>query len=170
MLQKLSSRERLLILFAGGLLVALALGLLISLIVQKRTELHRQLAQGRRDVKTLIKLKDEIQSMSDAGQLPDQNQLLIIVTQAMQDRNLTANVRDRIEKVGRNDEKVMVEMSFSGIPLQPLFELLYDLEYKQARGISVGELNIRKQYSNRDIYDVRLTIYVLQPVKTRQQN
>jgi hypothetical protein len=148
------------------LLAVLALGLLGHIILDKRADLRKQLTQARRDVKTMVKLRDEIQSMSATGTIPDQNQLLTIVTQALQDRNLNASsIRDGIEKVGRNEEKIVVEINFSGIPLEPLFGLLYDLEYKQTNGITVGDLMIRKPMPGREIYDVKLKVYVLQPVK-----
>ena len=165
MFDKLSSRERLLLLLAGVLFGMLALGLLGHLILEKRSNLRKQLVQARRDVKTLVKLRDEIQSMSSTGQPPDQNQLLSIITQSLQNRNLTASsIRDKVEKSGRNDQKILVTVTFSGIQLDPLMQFLYDIEYRQTNGMTVGNLHIGKALS-KDVYDVSVTIYVIQPIK-----
>lgn len=165
MLDKLSSRERLLLMLAGVLFGVLALGLLGHLILEKRSNLRKQLAQARRDVKTLVKLRDEIQSMASTGNPPDENQLLSIVTQSLQNRNLTASsIRSDEQKVGRNDKRTQVKVTFSGVQLEPLMQFLYDMEYTQTNGVTVGDLHIGKALS-RDSYDASITVYVLQPVK-----
>jgi type II secretory pathway component PulM len=165
MFDKLSSRERLLLLFAGILLALLATGLLGHLILEKRSTLKKQLAQARRDVKTLVKLRDEIQSMANMANPPDENQLLATVTQSLQNHNLTASsIRPDDQPAGRNEKKIQVKVTFSGVQLQPLMQFLYDMEYRQTNGITVGDLYIVRALS-RDSYDASITVYVVQPAK-----
>lgn len=165
MLDKLSARERLLLLLAGIFLAVLMLGFVGHLILEKRANLRRQLVQARRDVKTLVKLRQDIQSMAATGNLPDENRLLSIVSQAIQNRNLTASsIRPDEQKVGRNDKKILVKVTFSGVQLQPFLQFLYDMEAEQKNGITIGELRIRKALA-RETYDASVTIYVMQPVK-----
>jgi len=55
-------------------------------------------------------------------------------------------------------------VTFSGVQLEPLMQFLYDMEYTQTNGVTVGDLHIGKALS-RDSYDASITVYVLQPVK-----
>lgn len=163
-MSKLSQRERLLLLLAAGFILILGLGWSVQWLVQGSSQRHRELQTARRNVKLLQKLKGDIDSMASfGGNLPDQTRLVAMATQAIQNQKLNAtSVRDRVEKVDRNDQKISVEMSFNGISLDPLFKMLHELEYGQG-GLSVGELTIRRALSGRELYDVHLTVYVIAP-------
>lgn len=165
-MSKLSQRERLLLLLAAGFLALMALGWGAQWLAQGSSRRHRELQSARRNVKLLQKLKGDIDSMAAfGGSLPDQTRLVTMATTAIQNQKLNAtSVRDHAEKVDRNDQKISVEMSFNGIPLDPVFKLLHELEYGQG-GLSVGELTIRRALSGRDVYDVHITVYVIAPGK-----
>jgi len=128
---------------------------------KKRSELRLSLERSRSELQTIIRLKDSISSIPNVGTIPNRNQFLTLVTQKLQELKLTPNnIRDREERIGKGNSKmIIIDLSFNGIDLQKLFQFVYEIEYNQ-KGIKIKELLIRKPLPGRDIFDVRMSIYV----------
>lgn len=161
MWDKLNQRERLLLSFTLVFVFLVGIIFMGRLISQKRSELKQNIEKTRQELQMLIRLRDNIASIPNISNLPNRNELLTIITQKLQELQITPNnIRDREEKSG-NKKIVIVELSFNGINLQKLFQFIYDIEYNR-NGIKINELLIRKPLPGRDIFDVRMNIYVEQ--------
>lgn len=161
MWEKLNQRERFLLSLTLFFLFIVVIVFMIRFISQKRSELKQSIEKSRMELQTLIRLRDNIASIPNISNLPNRNELLTLITQKLQQLQLSPNnIRDREEKSG-NKKIVMVELSFNGINLKKLFEFIYEIEYNQ-NGIKINELLIRKPLPGRDIFDVRINIYVEQ--------
>jgi hypothetical protein len=161
MWSKLNQRERILLMVASFLVFILLTVFLFRMIAKKRSELRQNLERSRSELQTIIRLKDSISSIPNVGTIPNRNQLLTLVTQKLQELKLTPNnIRDREERIGKgNSNMIIIDLSFNGIDLQKLFQFVYEIEYNQ-KGIKIKELLIRKPLPGRDIFDVRMSIYV----------
>ncbi len=161
MWDKLNQRERFLLTLTLLFVFIIGIFFMIRLISQKRSELKQNIEKTRLELQTLIRLRDDISRIPNISNLPNRNELLTLITQKLQELQLTPNnIRDREEKSG-NKKIVTVELSFNGINLQKLFQFIYEIEYNR-NGIKISELLIRKPLPGRDIYDVRMNIYVEQ--------
>lgn len=163
MWDKLNQREKLLLILTLFILILLGLTLLIQSLSKKREETRQNLEKARQDLQTLIRLKNQIQSIPGIDDVPGKNELLTLITGKLEEMQLSPNsIRDREETVGKSGAKVVfVDMSFNGISLHKLWKFLYEIEYSR-RGIRIKELVIRKPLPGRDIFDVRLTVFVEQ--------
>ncbi len=161
MWSKLNQRERILLVVASSLVFILLTVFLFRIIAKKRSELRLSLERSRSELQTIIRLKDSISSIPNLGTIPNRNQLLTLVTQKLQELQITPNnIRDREERIGKGNSKmILIDLSFNGINLQKLFQFIYEIEYNQ-KGIKIKELLIRKPLPGRDIFDVRMSIYV----------
>jgi hypothetical protein len=161
MWSKLNQRERILLMVASFLVFILLTVFLFRMIAKKRSELRLSLERSRSELQTIIRLKDSISSIPNVGTIPNRNQFLTLVTQKLQELKLTPNnIRDREERIGKgNSNMIIIDLSFNGIDLQKLFQFVYEIEYNQ-KGIKIKELLIRKPLPGRDIFDVRMSIYV----------
>jgi hypothetical protein len=161
MWSKLNQRERILLMVASFLVFILLSVFLFRMIAKKRSELRLSLERSRSELQTIIRLKDSISSIPNVGTIPNRNQFLTLVTQKLQELKLTPNnIRDREERIGKgNSNMIIIDLSFNGIDLQKLFQFVYEIEYNQ-KGIKIKELLIRKPLPGRDIFDVRMSIYV----------
>jgi hypothetical protein len=161
MWSKLNQRERILLMVASFLVFILLTVFLFRMIAKKRSELRLSLERSRSELQTIIRLKDNISSIPNVGTIPNRNQFLTLVTQKLQELKLTPNnIRDREERIGKgNSNMIIIDLSFNGIDLQKLFQFVYEIEYNQ-KGVKIKELLIRKPLPGRDIFDVRMSIYV----------
>jgi hypothetical protein len=161
MWSKLNQRERILLMVSSFLVFILLSAFLFRMIAKKRSELRLSLERSRSELQTIIRLKDSISSIPNVGTIPNRNQFLTLVTQKLQELKLTPNnIRDREERIGKgNSNMIIIDLSFNGIDLQKLFQFVYEIEYNQ-KGIKIKELLIRKPLPGRDIFDVRMSIYV----------
>jgi len=161
MWNKLNQRERILLIVASFLVFILLSVFLFRVIAKKRSELKQNLERSRSELQTIIRLKDSISSIPNVGTIPNRNQFLTLVTQKLQELQITPNnIRDREERIGKSNSKmIIIDLSFNGINLQKLFQFIYEIEYNQ-KGIKIKELLIRKPLPGRDIFDVRMSIYV----------
>jgi hypothetical protein len=161
MWSKLNQRERILLMVSSFLVFILLSVFLFRMIAKKRSELRLSLERSRSELQTIIRLKDSISSIPNVGTIPNRNQFLTLVTQKLQELKLTPNnIRDREERIGKGNSKmIIIDLSFNGIDLQKLFQFVYEIEYNQ-KGIKIKELLIRKPLPGRDIFDVRMSIYV----------
>ncbi|MCX7809714.1 MAG: hypothetical protein N2247_02275 [Leptospiraceae bacterium] len=161
MWSKLNQRERMLLMVSSFLVFILLSVFLFRMIAKKRSELRLSLERSRSELQTIIRLKDSISSIPNVGTIPNRNQFLTLVTQKLQELKLTPNnIRDREERIGKgNSNMIIIDLSFNGIDLQKLFQFVYEIEYNQ-KGIKIKELLIRKPLPGRDIFDVRMSIYV----------
>jgi hypothetical protein len=161
MWSKLNQRERMLLMVSSFLVFILLSIFLFRMIAKKRSELRLSLERSRSELQTIIRLKDSISSIPNVGTIPNRNQFLTLVTQKLQELKLTPNnIRDREERIGKGNSKmIIIDLSFNGIDLQKLFQFVYEIEYNQ-KGIKIKELLIRKPLPGRDIFDVRMSIYV----------
>jgi len=161
MWSKLNQRERILLMVSSFLVFILLSVFLFRMIAKKRSELRLSLERSRSELQTIIRLKDSISSIPNVGTIPNRNQFLTLVTQKLQELKLTPNnIRDREERIGKgNSNMIIIDLSFNGIDLQKLFQFVYEIEYNQ-KGIKIKELLIRKPLPGRDIFDVRMSIYV----------
>jgi hypothetical protein len=161
MWSKLNQRERILLMVSSFLVFILLSVFLFRMIAKKRSELRLSLERSRSELQTIIRLKDSISSIPNVGTIPNRNQFLTLVTQKLQELKLTPNnIRDREERIGKGNSKmIIIDLSFNGIELQKLFQFVYEIEYNQ-KGIKIKELLIRKPLPGRDIFDVRMSIYV----------
>jgi hypothetical protein len=161
MWSKLNQRERMLLMVSSFLVFILLSVFLFRMIAKKRSELRLSLERSRSELQTIIRLKDSISSIPNVGTIPNRNQFLTLVTQKLQELKLTPNnIRDREERIGKGNSKmIIIDLSFNGIDLQKLFQFVYEIEYNQ-KGIKIKELLIRKPLPGRDIFDVRMSIYV----------
>ncbi|GIX40973.1 MAG: hypothetical protein KatS3mg129_0706 [Leptospiraceae bacterium] len=162
MWNKLNQRERFLLVFASAFVLILTIILLFQIISKKRKELRLSIERSRSELQTLIRLKEDISSIPSIRKLPNRNQLLTLVTQKLQELQVTPNnIRDREERIGKGNSKmIIIDLSFNGVNLQKLFQFIYELEYNQS-GVKIKELLIRKPLPGRDIFDVRMSIYVI---------
>lgn len=161
MWSKLNQRERMLLMVSSFLVFILLSVFLFRMIAKKRSELRLSLERSRSELQTIIRLKDSISSIPNVGTILNRNQFLTLVTQKLQELKLTPNnIRDREERIGKGNSKmIIIDLSFNGIDLQKLFQFVYEIEYNQ-KGIKIKELLIRKPLPGRDIFDVRMSIYV----------
>lgn len=161
MWSKLNQRERILLMVSSFLVFILLSVFLFRMIAKKRSELRLSLERSRSELQTIIRLKDSISSIPNVGTIPNRNQFLTLVTQKLQELKLAPNnIRDREERIGKGNSKmIIIDLSFNGIDLQKLFQFVYEIEYNQ-KGIKIKELLIRKPLPGRDIFDVRMSIYV----------
>jgi hypothetical protein len=161
MWSKLNQRERMLLMVSSFLVFILLSVFLFRMIAKKRSELRLSLERSRSELQTIIRLKDSISSIPNVGTIPNRNQFLTLITQKLQELKLTPNnIRDREERIGKGNSKmIIIDLSFNGIDLQKLFQFVYEIEYNQ-KGIKIKELLIRKPLPGRDIFDVRMSIYV----------
>ncbi|MCS7204427.1 MAG: type II secretion system protein GspM [Leptospiraceae bacterium] len=161
MWNRLSPREKLLLVIVVIILFILGLAFVFQIIIKKQQEIESSIEKKRKDLQTLVRLKNQISAIPKIPDIPDKNELLTIITQKLQEKQITPNsIRDREEKTGKTKTKtIFVDMSFNGIALPPFWEFLYEIEYQQ-RGVKIKELVIRKPLPGRDIFDVRLTLYV----------
>jgi len=161
MWSKLNQRERMLLMVSSFLVFILLSVFLFRMIAKKRSELRLSLERSRSELQTIIRLKDSISSIPNVGTIPNRNQFLTLVTQKLQELKLTPNnIRDREERIGKgNSNMIIIDLSFNGIDLQKLFQFVYEIEYNQ-KGIKIKELLVRKPLPGRDIFDVRMSIYV----------
>jgi len=161
MWSKLNQRERMLLMVSSFLVFILLSIFLFRMIAKKRSELRLSLERSRSELQTIIRLKDSISSIPNVGTIPNRNQFLTLVTQKLQELKLAPNnIRDREERIGKGNSKmIIIDLSFNGIDLQKLFQFVYEIEYNQ-KGIKIKELLIRKPLPGRDIFDVRMSIYV----------
>jgi|GEM_PF-3343454 hypothetical protein len=161
MWSKLNQRERMLLMVSSFLVFILLSVFLFRMIAKKRSELRLSLERSRSELQTIIRLKDSISSIPNVGTIPNRNQFLTLVTQKLQELKLAPNnIRDREERIGKGNSKmIIIDLSFNGIDLQKLFQFVYEIEYNQ-KGIKIKELLIRKPLPGRDIFDVRMSIYV----------
>jgi len=161
MWSKLNQRERMLLMVSSFLVLILLSVFLFRMIAKKRSELRLSLERSRSELQTIIRLKDSISSIPNVGTIPNRNQFLTLVTQKLQELKLAPNnIRDREERIGKGNSKmIIIDLSFNGIDLQKLFQFVYEIEYNQ-KGIKIKELLIRKPLPGRDIFDVRMSIYV----------
>ncbi|GIX43552.1 MAG: hypothetical protein KatS3mg129_3285 [Leptospiraceae bacterium] len=162
MWSKLNQRERFLLILAAAFVLILTIILLFQIIAKKRKELRLSIERSRSELQTLIRLKEDISSIPSVRTLPNRNQLLTLVTQKLQELQVTPNnIRDREERIGKGNSKmIIIDLSFNGVNLQKLFQFIYELEYNQS-GVKIKELLIRKPLPGRDIFDVRMSIYVI---------
>ncbi len=160
MWDKLNQREKILLSFSIVLLSMIALFFLFRFILKKKEELKQNIERSRTELQTLIRLKEDISSIPTNPNTWNRNQLLTLITQKLQELQITPNnIRDREEGSGKGKSKlIFIELSFNGINLYQLFQFIYELEYNQ-KGIKIKELVIRKPLPGRDIFDVRMSIY-----------
>ncbi len=161
MLQRLNPRERVLLFLVLILITLLIIFYSFQFFSKKKKEFSEEIQKSRNQLQRLIRIKENIANIPKVPNLPDRNQFLNLVSQKLQELQLTPNsIRDREEKIGKDTYKmIIIDLSFNGISLQKLFQFLYEMEYNQ-RGIKVREIMIRKPLPGRDIFDVRLSIYV----------
>jgi hypothetical protein len=161
MWNKLNQRERFLLIITATIIVVLSLIFIFRIITKKRNELKLDIERSRSDLKTILRLKENISQIPSVGRLPNRNQLLTLITQKLQELQITPNnIRDREEISEKGKSKlIFVDITFNGISLQKLFQFIYEIEYNQ-QGIKIKELLIRKPLPGRDIFDVRMSIYV----------
>lgn len=161
MLQKLNPREKVLLFVVIILITILLFFYSFQIISKKRREVIEGIRKSRNELQTILRIKENISNIPKISNLPDKNQFLNLVSQKLQEIQLTpSSIRDREEKIGKDSSKmIIIDLSFNGISLQKLIQFLYEMEYNQ-RGIKVREIIIRKPLPGRDIFDVRLSIYV----------
>lgn len=161
MLEKLNQREKFLLGITLVFIFSIVVFLAFRLIKKKKEEISEETLKLQNDLQTLQRLKENIASIPKIADIPDKNQFLNLVSQKLQELQLTPNnIRDREEKIGKGNSKmILIDLSFNSIPLPKLFQFLYEIEFNQ-KGIKVREILIRKPLPGRDIFDVRLSIYV----------
>ncbi|MFN3605369.1 MAG: type II secretion system protein GspM [Leptonema sp. (in: bacteria)] len=161
MLGKLNQREKFLLLVSSVFVFLVLVFYTFRFVSKKREEYREEIQKSKKELQTLLRLKDSIANIPKISNIPDKNQFLELVSQKLQELALTPNsIRDREEKIGKDDARmIIIELSFNGISLDKLFRFLYEMEYNQ-RGIKVREILIRKPLPGRDIFDVRLSLYV----------
>lgn len=161
MLEKLNQREKFLVAVALILVFSIFIFIAFRLIKKKKEEIIEETLRLQNELQILQRLKENIASIPKVSDIPDKNQFLNLVSQKLQEMQLTPNnIRDREEKIGKGNSKmILIDLSFNSIPLPKLFQFLYEIEYNQ-KGIKVREILIRKPLPGRDIFDVRLSIYV----------
>ncbi len=161
MWEKLNQREKILLTLVSIFLFILFLFFIYKFISKRKLELEQNLQKTRRELQTLISLKETINSIPQVPNIPSRNEFLSLITTRLQEHKLNpSNIRDREEQIGKNQNKVIfIELSFNGVLLEQLLPFIHQIENEQ-KGIKVKELLIRKPLPGRDIFDIRLSLYV----------
>lgn len=163
MLDKLSQRERLMLI---GLLGVGLLGLVFfggRKVMELRQKISKDVISARERVVKMEKLKNDILSLPSAKSFPDKDNFLAQATSLMTKHGLKAtNRRSRVD-TSRTEEIIIVELAFTGTPLQPVIKFLHDVEYGKVVNAQVGGLVFRKPLPKREIYDVKVSLMIRKP-------
>ena len=163
MLDKLNPRERLLMTGLGALLV---LGLLVlggSKIREMRAKKSDDVGGFRDMLGQISSIRDTIRELPPAPIPPDKTQLVADASRLAEKHKLKAtDIRDR-EETSRRYIVVHVELTFNGVPLKSVLELVHDVEYGKQIAARVSRLVFRRSLPTKEVYDVNLTLSAQKP-------
>ncbi|MCB1171004.1 MAG: type II secretion system protein M [Leptospiraceae bacterium] len=164
MLEKLNERERMFVLVGG--IVALALILFVGLktILDHRSKLRAEVQNARRSLVQIREMSQLIQRLPSGQQAPGQDQVKNQLRQLMnsiglEHTNLDANER----KEGKGQEKIEIKITFNSVKLVDIFKFLYEVEVNGQVPARVEMLRLQRPFSNKEVYDVRMDLFVLRP-------
>jgi type II secretory pathway component PulM len=164
MLEKLTPRERLLVVAVGGFFI---LGLLFFLglkIVEQRDTIHERVVEARDDVQKMKRLRDQIRAMPASAPLPDENEFLSKTT-AMLDRLKLQqqSIRSIREPGSAGQEIIKVEIIFNLVSMKDIIALLHAVEFGREVPARVSSLDLRKPLAGREVYEVKIHLAITKP-------
>ncbi|MCE9600124.1 MAG: hypothetical protein K8S54_19345 [Spirochaetia bacterium] len=168
MLEKMNPRERLFVLGAAGL-VGFAILLFLAIKIQEQRESIREsVHKAADDVQRIKRLREDINAMPGSAPLPDENEFLS-KTQALLDRLkfTPQNIRSHKDNPSRDQEQIVVEMTFAGVALKDALAFLHAVEFAREVPARVANLEFRKPLPNREIYDMRIQLVITRQKATR---
>ena len=167
MLEKLNPRERLLM---TGLLALIAIGLLGlggSKIRDMRAKKREDVGGFRDMLGQISSIRDTIRELPPAPNPPERTQLVADASRLAEKHKLKAtDIRDR-EETSRRFVQVHVELTFNGVPLMSVLELIHDVEYGKQIAARVSRLVFRRSLPTKEVYDVNLTLSAQKPRETK---
>ncbi len=169
MLEKFDERERLFLVIGLGFVLVMVLGFAVFKIGDMRARIGEDVATSRNNVNKVQRLRDDIAALPSRGSLPDMNRFLSMTETLLTQHQLKPqNIRNRTE-AKKNEEQMVVDLSFNGVPMVGIMNFLYDIEYGQRiEGARVGSTIFRKPLPNRDIYDIKITLVISRPKAARE--
>ncbi|MBL8022213.1 MAG: hypothetical protein JNM27_21235 [Leptospirales bacterium] len=161
MLEKMNPRERLMVLGLAGLLGLVALLFLAMKIQEQRESIRDSVNQAAADVQRIKRLRDDIIAMPSSAPLPDENEFLT-KTQALLDRLkfTPQNIRSHKDNPSRDQEQIVVELTFAGVALKDAIAFLHAVEFGREVPARIGNFEFRKPLPNREIYDMRIQLVI----------
>ena len=164
MFDKLNAREKLFVLGGGGFLVLAALVFAGRFLFQQRGHLTGGVQDARQQLARLYRIKEDLEKLPAPRNIPNVNALKASVSVRLEKNGLqNSDIRERVERVSKSEERLIVEISIKGAPLKSIIDFLYDVEVSHSVPMSVGKLQIRKPLPEREIYDVNISLAVSRP-------
>jgi len=170
MLDKFTSREKMLIGFLGALIVLGGLGMGLKKFLKSGGEGGSRLSEMRRSLYKIARIRDRINSLPPASSLPDATRLLSDTTRIANKHGLDiTGIKSR--RGGRNKrfERIFVDVSFRKIQLNQVLKMLHDIEIGGRVQARVAKLSISRLGQSREetAYNVSFSLLVERPREKR---
>ena len=165
MLEKLNPRERLLLIYIGGSAAVLILIYLAVLLITKRFELRDESSKAIQNIHKMSRLERQIASLPPMQNVPDLNQLKSQIFNALEKNGLKGNISDRTESISKKEEMLIVNININGVQFSSVMDFVYDIEYGRGINASIGKLTFNRPLAERELYDVKISVYVRKPRK-----
>lgn len=164
MLDRLTGRERRLILGLGIFVIFLGFLAIIQVAITYKNEVTDEIYQSRSDINTLEKLVREYQyyqTLQIGGSEEDVSQMYSKLDQIMIRYGLKEKVlsmKDSATVIRKDYNKLTIDVSFRSVNLQDIFKLIYDIEKNNQIQGKVDYLTFRKPFIEKEVYDVNIKI------------
>lgn len=170
MLEKLNDRERL-FLFAGGVVIAAVLLIVgVTTVLQHRAKLKEDVQQARKELVQIREMTSLIQRLPSGRQAPGQDQMKNELRQLMSNLGLEhSSLNANTVQMDGGQEKIQVDINFNSVKLVDVFKLLYELEVTGQVSARVEELRLQRPFSKKEVYDVRLKVFVQRPSRGEER-
>ena len=163
MLDKLNPRERIFVVYGGGILAALLLFYAVTFIISKRFELRDESSRAIQDIQKMSRLETQIASLPPEQNIPDLNQLKSQIFNVLEKNGLKGDISDRTESISKKEELIIVNISINGVQFSPVMDFIYDIEYGQSVKGEIGKLSFNRPLADRELYDVKISVMVKRP-------
>lgn len=166
--ERLNPRERIIVMAGGLVLFLLLVFFIIKFVIIRRSELSDAVIQAREDFNRIQRLKEDIQQLPAARNIPDVNRMKSLIFTRMEKHGIRADIRDRVETVSRTEERLVVDLNFKGLPLKNLIDFLHDVEFGGGLNLQVGRFTIQRSLPDREIYDGTISLTTIRPKTARR--
>ncbi len=155
-IQKLDTRERLLILYTTGgfLLFLFFLGFLY--VYNLRQNLAAEAKESGLILVKLGRLREKIIGLAPEKELPDRNKIFSQINEILKKYDLRPISINEQKKKKKKSFQLAIRLQSVSMP--NLLSFIYDVEYQSNSPLSISSLLLRTTVGKKDFYDVNLTV------------
>lgn len=161
-LDRLTNRERILVVSGIGLIIFLIILLLVKSLLNFRNNLTEKLLESRSGFSQMDKIIKDYNYFRNLRQSPGESDVSAIYAKLdaiMVRYNIKEKVstqKDSTTIVKKDYNKISIDISFRSVALQDVLKMIYDIEKNKEINGKIDYLNFKKPFSDKETYDVNL--------------